>query len=48
MSSLKLILPVWMISESIFEPETHLMQVRLQVKVIINLYLIELSNVMWP
>lgn len=37
-----------MISESIFEAEADLVQVRLQVKVIINLYLIELGNVMWP
>lgn len=40
-------LAVWMVSKSLFEGETDLVQVRLQVKVIIDLYLIKLSNVMW-
>lgn len=41
-------LVVWIVSKSAFEAEAGLVQVRLQVKVIINLYLIKFSNVMWP
>lgn len=41
-------LAVWMVSKSVFEAEAGLVQVRLQVKVIINLYLIKFGNVMWP
>lgn len=43
-----LYLVVWMVSKSVFEAEADLVEVRLQVKVIINLYLTKLSNVVWP